>query len=404
MRKHYQKIKVSLATLGVVIFVFSQTRLDNRWSEDSTSKKRNPASLSFFEGKDPNLYGDYFSKNHKMDIKFWTDKDGESIKKRARLALHMAISETLLNKSEEKISKDLFKNNLIEAFSKKFLKSLYVLKIVNGTFQVDLHFKPHQMKKFESLMASNQFFDSNQTGNLLKSLETKDRDFKDQLLNRASPASKDYQNIGGVITLWFKVADLNWNPLNPIPNPPKNAVKGFVKYRRYFKMNPNWNPSIPLTGLKTKLNAKWNKTDKPRIITVDLTKPFNLRNLKPRADKIEVYFGKIKYPEHYRVGPIANLNLFSKDSRPNKLLFLGRDQKKDYEFELKKLVFDVDKKRFSQSSKVKSHGDWSGFSLGQKRKFKSQVRHSLLGDDAQSMIKALKLHRFHSMFKEVGSK
>jgi len=403
MKKHIQKIKISLAILGVALFVFSQTRLENRWDQNSSLKKRNPASIKFFEGKDPNLYGDYFSKNHKMDIKFWTDKDGESIKKRARLALHMAISETLLKKRGEELPKDLFKENLIEAFSKKFLKSLYILKIINGTFQVDLHFEPHQIKNFESLMSTNQFIDSNQTGTLLKNLNSKEKDFEDKLLSRTSSPSKNYQNLGGVITLWFKVADLNWDPLNPIPNPPKNAVKGFVKYRRYFKMNPNWTPSIPLSGLNTKLNGKWLKNDKPRIITVDLTKPFNLKNLKPISEKIEVHFGKIKYPKHFREGPIANLDFFSKDSRPNKLLFTGHDQTKNFEFELKKLVFDFEQKRFSQSSQVKSHGDWSGFSLGQKRKFKSQVRHSLLGDDSLQMIKALKLYRFHSMFKEVGS-
>ena len=70
MKKHVQKIKISLAILGVALFVFSQTRLENRWDQNSSFKKRNPASIKLFEGKDPNLYGDYFSKNNKMDIKF----------------------------------------------------------------------------------------------------------------------------------------------------------------------------------------------------------------------------------------------------------------------------------------------------------------------------------------------
>lgn len=397
MKKHYNKIKFAVAILGVLGFLFSQTQLENQYKV----AERNPASvLDIFSKNDPQLFADYFSHDHRIQIDFWTDKDEDSIKKRARLALHSAVSETLMSK--DGFSKDLFKENLISALSNKFIKSLYLLKITNGTFQVDLNFSPKEVKTFEELMASNQFVDSSKTGTLLKALGKKEGSFEDQLLSR-SGSGKHYENLGGTIILWFKILDLNWNPLDPIPNPPENAVKGFVKYRRYFKMKTDWSPAIELRSPSTRLDSKWEKSDKPRIITVDVTKSFNLKNPVPKTDRVEVYFGRIKHPKHYKTGPLAKYDLFSKDTNPNRLILNGSNEKQNYGFELKKLVFDVNENTFSHKSKIRSYGDWDGFNIGQKRKFKSQVRHSLLGDDSIHLIKALKLHRFHKSFKEVGA-
>lgn len=389
------------------LFFYSQSNYDKHWSKQETG--RSPSSLKIFENRDPQLYQDYFSENKKMKIEFWTNRDEESIKKRARLALHTAISETLLNKDAKGVSKDLFKSNLIKSFSDKFLKSLYLLKIMNGTFQIDLHFSHEEISTFNQLMKTNQLIDSSQTGTLLSSLEDKKISFTKNIIEKSTPIQDErYRNLGGTITLWFKVLDLNWNPLNPIPNPPKNAVKGFVKYRRYFQVKKDWNPIIPLKTIQSELEVKWKNNEKPAILTVDLTKTFNLGSMVPKAESLEIHFGLIKPPKHFKTGPLASLNLFSKDERVNKLLLFGNSgsgkNTKSFELEVSKLSFLLEENKFSQSSRIRSHGNWSGYNIVKKRKFKSSLKHALLGDDAFEFIKNLHLDRFHQGFKEVKSK
>lgn len=401
MRNKAKKSKYIYLTLSLFCLFLSARHTESYWSNQESKHKRTPSSLELLSQKDPQVYSDFFGKDKKMKVEFWTDKDEESIKKRSRLALHQAMSETLLASKSKKLTKEIFKNNLIESFSRNFLKSLYLLKIANGTFQIDLHFEPSQAKQFEELMNSNQLIDQSDKGTLLDSLTERPRSLDKELIGRIPQNQESpYQALGGSITLWFKILDLSWNPIDPIPNPKENAVKGFVKYRRYFSMKRDWNPVLELDGIKAKFNSKWETKSAPRILTVDITNRFNLKSLIPKPEKLEIFFGKILLPKKYKTGFLKNIDLFSKDVRVNNLLLEGEG----FSFKLKKLEFDLLEQSFSQNSKIQSFGNWSGFSLGQKRAFKSKVRRSLLGAQAPELIKEFSLYRFEEQFKRVGER
>lgn len=400
MNKRIKKSTFIYLSLSMIALFIGKNHAESYWNSNNISTNRAPSSLERFEGRDPILYSDFFGSDKKMRVEFWTDKDDQSIKKRGRLALHQAIAQTLQGSKTKDISKEIFKKNVIESFSNHFLKSLYLLKIANGTFQIDLHFEPSQAKTFNDLMNSNQLVDQSETGSLLGSLEERPKSFSKKILSRI-PQNQEvkYHPLGGSITLWFKILDLSWNPIDPIPNPSQNAVKGFVKYRRYFSMKRDWTPRLKIVDKKMVL-GKWESGSNPNILTVDITNPFNLTSLIPRPGKLEVFYGKIKYPKKYETGFIKNIDLFSKDTTVNKLLLKGDD----FSFHLKKLEFNLSDQTFSQNSKIKSYGNWGGFSLGQKRSFKSKTRRSLLGKGATDLIKQFSLYRFEEQFKKVGEK
>lgn len=371
----------------------SQNHTESYWNTEKTSATRAPSSLENLNSKDPILYSDFFGADKKMRVEFWTDKDDQSIKKRGRLALHQAISQTLLSSKTKDISKEIFKKNIIESFSQNFIKSLYLLNMTNGTFQIDLHFEPNQSKTFNDLMNSNQLVDQSDTGSLLNSIEGKPQKFEKRILSRVPQNQEEkYYPLGGSITLWFNILD-------PIPNSSESAVKGFIKYRRYFSMKRDWIPSLKI-GDGINALGEWESGSYPKVLTVDITNPFNLESLIPKPGKLEIFFGKIKYPKNYELGFIKDIDLFSKDSTVNKLLLRGDD----FSFHLKKLEFNLSDQTFSQNSKIKSYGKWGGFSLGRKRSFKSKARRTLLGKRATHLIKQFSLYRFEEQFKKVGEK
>ncbi len=317
MRKQAKKSIFIYLFLGVSCLFISRNHTESYWSIHEGKTQRAPSSQELLSNSDPLLLRDFFSNNNKMRIELWTDRNDESIKKQGRLALEQALSKTLLSRKMSNLSKEIFEKNMIESFSKNFLSSLALLKVVGGTFQIDLHFEPSEVNNFIEIMNTNQLIDQSSRGSLLNAIEQRPISFGKKILARIPQKQESrYHSLGGSITLWFKIQEQNLNIK-------ENLTEGFVKYRRYFSMKREWTPELHLDGDGASLKGKWENSSYPRVLTVDITSPLNLESLIPKPGKLEVFYGKIKFPQKYETGLLRNIDIFSKDINVNKFLLLS---------------------------------------------------------------------------------
>jgi predicted Rdx family selenoprotein len=97
--------------------------------------------------------------------------------------------------------------------------------------------------------------------------------------------------------------DFDFNPLRPIPNTKKNAVKGEVIIRKYYQMN------LPVESLRTTQLQMQLDTKKGRdtYFTMDNIYEFNLKQLTPKFTKTVLYPGVLKSRRHMKTGLLSHL-------------------------------------------------------------------------------------------------
>ncbi|MCM2322261.1 MAG: hypothetical protein NDJ90_03260 [Oligoflexia bacterium] len=287
---------------------------------------REPAAadaLGIFKGTDTRLLGDFFQfdtrgkrARQEVQTRVWTDMDGEYLQGQARKALNEAVARTLQKRDAESgtgpegtlISR--LKGNLMESFLDEFIKTWRFYEIVNGTLQLDFYFSPEAdaPTDYGPELGSNGLVRLNETGGLaakLQEFEAQSFTRKVRAGARLIPPGRDaggregLRYIGGNITLNIQILDMGWKPLERFfPKSKKNAVKGFLRYRRYFA-----GAGAPLTsarcgqGTHQVKSAGYERGDSDdAFITVDVYHTFNLESLAPRPDRIEVFPGRILAP------------------------------------------------------------------------------------------------------------
>ncbi len=381
------------------------------------SQSRRPAS--FLEGRDLSVYRDLFgapnySKSIAYDVDFnlWTDKDGGYLRDKARLAVHDAFAKTMTQKGAgiDQTLPALLKANLMASFINRFIKTLYVFKILNGTFQIDLNFSPKSDSphNFSREFSSNQMLNLEQKGQLASYLESDDKSLAEKVLDVQFPNSaENYQYQGGQVTLWLKILDLSWNPLNPIPNPKKNAVKGFVRYRRYFEINQLNQASLDLPGQDfkiTKLKFKKKKKYQKGMITVDVYKEFNLSSLIPKIKRIEVFPGILKGHTVKQTGLKRFLSKREKNRKTGHLLVNGElvhsKRKIQFESTIEKIVLNIDNGKITAKSRIRSSIGQQNLTQSSKGQVKHKIRSFLANRYSPLFFKHLGFGRFHSKFLE----
>ncbi len=378
----------------------------------------------------PNYYQDIFSadtfgKQIRYEVKtdFWTSTDEEYVVKTARIALHHAFLKTFEGLSAPAAHgeeggpslTDTLKTNVTESMLTHFVKTLNVFKIANGTFQYDIYFTPvkDSPHSLNHQFSTNQLIQLKENETLSQSLANESdfsptqsivdapKHFPAEALN-----NQDYTYVGGSISLWFKLLDLRWNPLRPIPRTKKNAIKGFARYRRYFVMNHQGAPvKVGDLAYNSKLDLKQGA--KHAFVTVDVYKSFNLSNLKPQLDKLVINFGKVGHPLDHRGGVIPRfLRLGApKDKSTATMEITGtfKDGTETYNFsgDLGKIEWDLVKKEFNGNASllnldVKRAGSTSFSSVDEElTSAASTIRQSIIEKHSKLLISQFKLDRFH---------
>ena len=256
-------------------------------------EKREPASsldnldnhVAFVrEFVSPNSEGKHI--RYKMSFSFNTSMDKAYLKETAQQAFEYAVAKTL-GVSEKMLQEqngrdsllNRFKGNLTEALLQEFVKTLYVYKILNGTIQVNLQFSPEPDSPYsmQNELANNHlvhFGDTNSTWQKLDVLLNQSATNQSANLVHNPLVKENVQKegkafIGGNITLWLKLVDLNWEPFKqPIPRTRENAVKGFIRFRKFYIAEHNAFPKLICPQVKP-------------LVTEDTYLNFNIANMKP---------------------------------------------------------------------------------------------------------------------------
>ncbi len=378
----------------------------SHWTSDHLTDRAPASELSHSleEQLNVELLSDYFAPNdfaklvrYEMEPRFWTDKDEVFLQERLLKTLHETINGSLRAKENAQESDivltSLVKKNLSESFLKNFVKTIHAHNLINATFQFDLFFTPKidPNLDFNSELSSNQLIHLEDTGNLYSEVAKESpAQVASILAAKKLPFDGNWQYMGGSISLWMKVLDTAWNPLKPIPNPKKNAIKGFLRFRKYIRINRKVSPTSN-KGLVKMLHVSPVIDNTPVYYTLDIYKTFNLENLSPELERIEVFPGLL-VPNNPRKGS-AIARLFAKgekDIETGTFTAIGKVNATNFEAKIKKLVYDYSKKKWLWDSNIsinlKSTLEPRETSLA-----KSQIKKEILTNSEELIIESLGL-------------
>ncbi len=309
--------------LAVLILMASCSTYNNQSKSSAfgeyvqdVSAKRKPASVSSPLNvsllEDFVLLDDYGKQVHyRMETSFWTNKDQQYLGKKLKAVLSKTMHDVLLDMKsagDKKISLVAsMKGNITGHLLNEFVKTLYFYKIVSGTFQFDIAIVPltDSPKNFSNELSSNQLLQFSSTGNMSKLLQQKDHGVAKQISKVFFPVKGDEQFLGGNISIAFKLLDFDINPLKPIPNIKKNAVKGQIVYRKYLRKN-----NLDMSSVNTRqvsFSSVKIREGKSQHITADYIYDFNLAHLIPALQRVDIWPGVLKGRRHYATGVISHL-------------------------------------------------------------------------------------------------
>lgn len=406
-------------TLGLVMVKDLYRPYSKLWKDNQSlsSISRLPAAANWSE-VDIDLITDYFDYptygkliNHKIRTNFYTNKNEKYLKEKSLRTIQEAFQKTFEHKKPEEKAAKLFTKNLYSEFIDNFIKTIQITKIVNGQFQFDFEFSPeiNQSIEFTKELSTNDLIDTRNQESLLEIVDAPQKDITDEILDIPWPDSGDYyQYVGGNITVWFKVLDLVWKPTSPIPNPKKNAVKGFLRFRKYFKVNPQ-NSKLHLIenrffNIENIIFMKEDESDL-RYVTVDVYKTFDLENLTPQLDRMEIHFGKLKPSNEIHDSILENLISKDKpDINTGDLILRGfyvsdfESQKKlQVQIKIKSLIYDFKSDEFDEESKIIVSTDGNRLPQSQMGLIKNEVRDRLLRMSSTELLNALEIERFYPL-------
>lgn len=239
---------------------------------------------------------------HPMKFNFYTNGDKKYLSAQAKKALGEAFEESLSGEAPAEALGKIVAGNLKESVVENFIKTMRLYKIVNTGLQVDLTFvpEPHQNRDFSPEFNSNQLVRFSETGKLAHKWQNIESATIMGSLYKNSTAipvrSGDADYLGGIVTLYVEILDLN--PLKRPLAVTTNGVKGFIRYRRYYRLNQEIAKSVACEGFV--MGATKAEGDPPLFYTVDLYKNFNLKNLIPTEEALEIYPGVLATTSHGR--------------------------------------------------------------------------------------------------------
>ncbi len=372
---------------------------------------------------DTSIYADILSRDtggkrlkYRMDFRFATDIEEEYLRTKARAAFQTALAKTLdmsNPQDEKKPLQERFKEHLLGSLVSEFVKTLQVYKILNGTIQIDLTFLPESDDpgSFSAELGSNQLVRWDDVGsvsdefNALSAPNDVERlaSYADNPVVQEQLNNNRYAYVGGSITLWIKLADMHFDITHPIPNPTKNAVKGTVRLRRIFTA-----PSMEFSNIACKPGSieklvlqpegvgrfTESPTPKHQFVTVDHVKAFNLKQLVPKDESLEIYFGYLLPNNKGRKGLLAAEDHKEKPLKTGELVVYEKESPyMRVKHRIGTLAWSYEKNGFdSGNSVIKSTVD--EMHPGEDQPNTYSLQHWLLHDCQQGLVESLGLERF----------
>lgn len=299
---------------------------------------------------------------HPLKIQLRTSGDGKYLSETAEKALREAIMKSLQGDAPEQGLAKAVGSNLKGALIDNFIKTLRFYKIINVGIQVDLTFlpEPHNYQDFASELSSNQLVRLNEVGKLSEKWKKEDKPLTNKLFTNSFyiPTTNSPKNyVGGLFTLYVKILDAD--PKLKTPNIAKNGVKGFVRYRRIYRMNEVPQKNLICENFVSTFKALGERV--PLFYTLDLYKKFNLAEISPEEETIEIYPGLIAAQGEGRDGLMPDSSVRSEDTgKAGSSISTGifsvqqkGSSKKDANIKISKIVYNLsDRKISSARSKI----------------------------------------------------
>lgn len=409
-------VLLGVASSHISLYFYEKNRIKSYWADYQNKKlpsKKNgrfPSSQMLLEGSPEtenlirpffqfNTYNKYL--NYDLEVKFRTNKDDDHILKTSKDAIKEAVTKTLVvpaqGESKESLTK-IFQDNLIEELIDQFVKTLKVYKIVNGSFQIDLNFKPRVSAQFSfnEELSSNQLIQWDAVQEHELELASIHHTVAEKAISMKLPYNNEpFQYKGGQISLWFKLVDLK--PDFQLNSPRERVATGFIRYRKYFKA-----PHL-LEEIKLKSNAKidFEKVSFTTInehspyITVDAYQVFNFNRPIPKIDRVEFHFGKLLEDNFHRDSVLSSFHKKKDPIVTGELIFSGRYNQSghDYKFDsiVQSLVFDFNRGNFTRDSKIKTMLKSRTNTVQQKGRIQNEIYTQLLDGLGIDLIQKLKL-------------
>lgn len=393
----------------------------NIWPDNSQSP-RNPASvfpnlnIAFYEDF-ISPQSDYKAVKQNLDISFWTDKDGDYLKEKARDSLRQALAKTFYQLSFSKSNNDkfflIFKESLLEKILKNFIYTLKIYKIVDGTFRVDFNFTKEMTPNVSPLdeLYSNQIINYAVSGGLYQQMQAKQQTLPEKIIYSKIPKTAEtYQFMGGVITFTVEILNIQ-----------SGLFKGTLRIRKFLRINEISDISFDTNDefVRTKTFHLKKKNDENELfLTVDLYKNFelnsdqsiNVNNVGGKTkdiaivnDRIEFHFGDVLSSSDEKVHGILQriISIFSpgKDistfdfNIEGKIKIEGRE--KEFRSTLKTLVYDFKQKSFTSESRLTSRIKYYDASPIEKDLLEYDLKKSFFIKDGSNIIKNLKLDQIY---------
>lgn len=338
MRSTYLALSVVFSLIGL-----SCTHKDTR--EPASAKQgRELISEKSHEALSQILKGDSPTQDYRrtLEIKFHTDGDEKYLSEQARKSLQQALVESLGGDTPEQGLAKVVAGELKDAVIENFVKTLRIYKIINLGLQADLYFlpEPNDKNSFLPELNNNQLVHLQETSRLSEKWSRTESNTPTRTFLRNShlvPRQGQADYLGGVVTLFVKIVDVN--PKLKLPSLKKRGVQGFVRYRRYFRMNSP-KQAVRCDDFVMQVQAKDKSS--AQFFTVDIYQNFNLANILPTDESIEIYPGIIAATNDGRADLLPNdSSVGTSISTGNFLIARQKDVNGKIEFSLNKIVYNL---------------------------------------------------------------
>ncbi len=404
VRKRYLYGAVlSLGILGSIsLWEINRQEDFTRFWGDNQSLKRMPAKEED-KNRDTNLYSDYFMPNtfgsmidYRIVPRVLTDKDSTLVKGKLHEVIHSSLAHSILRtESGDNPFHHNLKNNLIEQFIKKFVAGLEIIKIKNGSFQVDLEFIPEENRNFNfnNILDSNNLVNHYHKGGLAEFLKEEKKSLTEVIATNGIPLDgHTYQYVGGIISIKVNVPEGDMLE--------QHNLSGSVRYRRFIRVNrlPDIDFYLDKGEFKVDyIHFKRNKNYPHPYMTVDIHKSFSLDQMSPKLKTLSINFGSV-LPSHLEKTGTSS-ELVAEDSKPIStgiMKFHGELDKVSYVAEVGDLTWDFETGNFSNKSDIKVLLTQKLENAGE---MKNRIKDHLLRKYGYAIIDSFELERFHKEVK-----
>lgn len=256
----------------------------------------------------PNTYGGDLQ--YKLKVEYTTEDEFTDpvFRKKIQDVFSNSLSQSLFV-SPEQVSVGSAESNMLvrlkqatkEAVLRNFLSASGLVALLDKDIRIDLHFLP-VMTDWDSYSAeldNNNLVRQSETGSLYEAIRDPEpfnpvdgfAEVLDYIRQQPAVPGDTYKYLGGTVSIYLKVADVQWT-FSVFPNPKANAVKGYLRYRRYYGFPKDTvfesDRAIGFLGKDT-------------VVTVDNYQTFNLESLTAghilKDEHVAVTFGKFDWAD-----------------------------------------------------------------------------------------------------------